>query len=336
MDYSKGYKASFYATIVDPASWRDLRKIRILDGSASYTDEGLRGSADITCREGEIEKAQEHYIRVWMDIRQGGSAEHVPLFTGLASAPETTIGSAVNEMPLECYSVLKPVEDAGLERGWYAPAGKSGAEIVGELLSTTPAPVVVREDSPVLLNYILAEDDENSLTMIDKILTAIGWRLRLTGDGTVEVCSKAESAVATFGSGYDVIAPPITVTEDWFNCPNVFRANANGMSAIARDDSEDSAFSTVNRGREVSREESDCDLGDNESLEEYAERRLREEQIVAKPMKYKRCYDPRVAVSDLIRIHYPKHGVQGLFYVSSQDIEFKPGANTSEGASAWI
>lgn len=336
MDYSKGYKSSFYMTIVDPASWRDLRKVRILDGSVSYTDEGLRASADVTCREGDIDRTREHYVRVWMDVRQSGTAEHVPLFTGLMSSPEMTIGSAAKEIPLECYSVLKPVEDVDLERGWYAPAGISGAEMVKDLLGATPAPVIAREGAPVLLNYMLAEDNETRLTMIDKILAAIGWRLRLTGDGTIEICPKASAPEVTFGAGNDVIAPPVTVADDWFNCPNVFRANSNGMSAIARDDSEDSAFSTVNRGREVSREESDCDLNDGESLEEYAERRLKEEQMVARPMKYKRRYDPRVAASDLIRIHYPKHGIQGLFYVDSQDIELKPGPNVSEGVSAWI
>lgn len=333
MDWSKGYIAEYYISIVDPASWRDGERIEVKSGSTSRTDEGLRQSADISV--GSFDKSTEHWIRVWLNVEQDGASEHVPLFTGLASVPSESIGTSTKNVPLECYSVLKPAEDIRLERGWYAPAGMSGEEIIKNLLSVTPAPVEVEKGSPLLMDYIIAEDNENRLTMTDKILKAIGWRLRIAGDGRIIVGPPPTEPVCVFGDEYDVIQGPVEVGDDWYKCPNVFRAISGDMAAVARDDSEDSPLSTVNRGREVWGEESSCDLNDGESLEEYAARRLKEEQRVIKDLAYKRAFRPDVLPSDVIRLHYPGYGITGQFLVSSHDIEFNKETTVSEEVCVW-
>ena len=126
MDWSKGYIAEYYISIVDPASWRDGERIEIRSGSASRTDEGLRQSADINVS--SFDRNGEHWIRAWMNVEQNGTSDHVALFTGIASVPSESIGTSAKNVPLECYSVLKPAEDVLLERGWYAPAGMAGGD----------------------------------------------------------------------------------------------------------------------------------------------------------------------------------------------------------------
>ena len=330
MDWSKGFRAQYYACFVDPVTWRDVDRFEITDGTVKRSLTGLRQSADIACR--NYNQTTERLIRIWLDARQSGSSAHVPLFTGLATAPQKDINGNIIATPLTCYSVLKYAQDILLPLGWYAPIGISGAQLVKQLLSIdTPLKVSVIGDSPQLSQYIIAEDNENRLTMSEKILAAINWRLRLKGDGEIEICAPASTVLARFDPlSNDCLEPQLKAVNDWYSCPNVFRAIMGDMSAVARDDSKLSPLSTVNRGREVWAEERDCDLNKNESLAQFARRRLKEEQRYYLSAEYNRRFHPDVLTSDLIELNYPVQGITGTFYVSSQSITIGYGARTAE------
>ena len=316
-------------TVVDRSTWRDTQRIEITGGSVSRTDSGLRESAQVDCV--RYDQNAERWVRIWMDATQEGSSEHVPVFTGLAASPDRNINGRLETSQVVCYSVLKPAKDVLLKRGWYAPAGANGAMLAAQLLAVTPAPKVVEEGSPILASTYIAESGESNLTMAQKILDAIGWRLRIEGNGTIHICPKAAGVSATFDClEYDAVEPKVTVTYDWFSAPNVFRAVMNGVSAVAVDDSPDSVFSTQTRGREIWKEESNCTLNDTETLAEYAGRRLIEEQNVAYVAAYDRRYHPEVTVSDLVRLHYPEQNLDGVFIVKKQSIDLKKGGRTSE------
>lgn len=329
MDWNKGFSASYYATIVDPATWRDLERFEIIDGSINRNTSALRQSADITCR--SYDPAQERWVRIYLDAKQNDTGTRVALFTGLATSPEIDINGNVKEYPLQCFSVLKPAEDVYLTRGWYAPAGGNGAEIIRQLLSVCPCPVEVSENSPTLSQAIIAEDSETNLSMAEKILKAIGWRLRVLGDGTVEIDPPAEEPGATFDAiENDSIEPQLTLTHDWYKCPNCFRAIKEDMSGTARDDNPDSLLSTITRGREVWAQDTSADLANDESIAEYAVRRLAEEQENYIKIKYTRRFFPDLLVSDLVRLHYPAQEIDGLYKIGAQDISLGYGATTSE------
>ena len=115
VDYSKGYSASCYAERVDPATWRDVGVIRLTGGMIKRETTGKRQSADLNCVRYRIQV--EQWVRVYLDIRQEGAAEHVPLFTGLAVSPDDDINGRLTLNSLTCFSVLKPAEDVLLTRG---------------------------------------------------------------------------------------------------------------------------------------------------------------------------------------------------------------------------
>ena len=332
MDWSKGYSASYYMTRVDPATWRDVERIEITGGSIKRNTDGLMQSADVDCvnyQRGEI------WVRVYLDTAQNGAHAHEALFTGLATSPERDYNGRMSTSTLNGYSVLKPSDDVILPRGWYAPAGVSAADQVAKLLRIGPAPVTVADGSPALTGAIIAEDGESRLTMAQKILTAIGWRLRITGDGRISVESVPLAPVASFDPNYnDVIETQIGVSMDWYSAPNILMCTDEDMTAIARDDSRSSPLSTVNRGREVWEFEANCDRGDNESIAEYAQRRLAELQQVEITADYDRRYVPEVLPGDLIRLSYPGQGLDGIFAVCDQSIELGHAARTSERVTA--
>ena len=332
MIWEKGFSASYYATYVDPATWRDTEQLEIISGSISRADSALRASADVTCR--AYDPAQERWIRLYLVAKQGDTSEHVALFTGLATSPEININGNIKEYPLQCYSVLKPAEDVFLDRGYYVPAGASGADTIARLLAICPCPIETGEASPTLSQAIIAEESETHLSMVEKILTAIGWRLRILGDGTVQILPPAEDANVVFGIDQnDMIEPSISLSHDWFECPNCFRAISGTASAVAKDESPASPFSVINRGREVWAQETSADLSNDESVAEYAQRKLIEAQAQYIAVKYARRFIPDLQVGDLVRLRYPAQGIDGLYKIDAQSISLSFGARTEEEVS---
>ena len=332
INWAKGYSASYYAERVDPATWRDVEVIPITGGTIKRESTGKRQSADISCVNYHIDI--ERWIRVYLDVRQGGSSAHVPLFTGLATSPDDEINGVVTNNSLTCYSVLKPADDIILSRGWYAPAGMNGAELVRRLLSVSPAPIVIDDDAPALTEPIVAEDRETHLSMSDRILNAMGWILRIDGNGTINIMpAPLEPAVGFDPLGNDVIETKIKVSADWYSCPNVYVAVADNMTGVARDESIDSPLSIQNRGREVWKQETGCKLAANESIAAYAARKLAESQKVQQTASYDRRYIPDVYPGDLVTMNYPRQNLVGVYQVTSQSITLGYGAKTSEQIS---
>ena len=322
MQWDKGYTSSYYMTIIDPATWRDVDTVRITGGTVSRSGTGLMQSADIDCT--ELSEGVEKWIRIYLDTTQNGAHAHEALFTGLATSPGKRQHGWRAEYGITCYSVLKPCQDVVLPRGWYA-SGDTG-RIIKDLLFPSPAPVEIADGAPTLTAPIIAEDKETNLTMLGKILTAIGWRLRIIGDGRVEATPQKEVKYV-LGADLDVVETEISINEDWFKCPNVLRCTDGGLTAIARDDSLSSPLSTVNRGREVWASESNCDLA-GESLAEYAKRRLKALQQIERTATYNRRYLPDLYPGDLVDVRY--EALSGRYEVDKQTIKLGHAAATSE------
>lgn len=332
MIWSEGFTASYYLAIVDPKSWRDIGRMEITGGSIERSASDLLESADLDAT--ELPKSGEAWVRIWLDAEQDGII-HVPLFTGLTSAPSRSIDGRRNTYSIECYSVLKPINDILTDRGSYVPADVSAPDAAARLLRTGIAPVEIQQmaDPPRLTEAIIAEDNESNLTLAEKILDAIDWRIRIDGTGVIHLEPNASSVVSTFDSiENDVIEMSVTDEYDWFSAPNVLRVISGDLTSIARDDDPESRLSTVSRGREIWAEESSVTLGNNESLGSYAIRRLKEMQSPSRTVSYSRRFDPNVTVGDIIRINHPEIDIEGTFRITSQKLELTYGCRTSETA----
>ena len=332
MIWSEGFTGTYYLAIVDPKSWRDIGRLEITGGSIERSASDLLESADVDTT--QLPGGGEAWVRVWLDAEQNG-VTHVPLFTGLTSAPSRSIDGRRNTYKIECYSVLKPINDILTERGYYIPADVSAPDAAARLLRSGIAPVEVAPigEPPQLTTSIVAEDGESNLTLAQKVLAAIDWRIRIDGTGVVHVEPKTESAITMFDAvDNDVIEMSLTDEYDWYSCPNVLRVIADDLTSIARDDNPGSPLSTVSRGREIWAEESSVTLGTNESLGAYAIRRLKELQSPARTVTYTRRFDPEVTVGDTVRLNHPDIGIDGLFRVTSQTLELAYGCKTSEEA----
>ena len=328
MNWNKGFSALYELRKVDPVSFLDMGSFDFTGGAITRSDDALIESADLTMKA----DPGECWIRIYLKAKQGEDGERVALFTGLTSTPERSVDGNRVTYPVECYSVLKPAEDTLLKRGYYAPAGIEGGRLAAELLSVGPAPVVCEEDSPCLLEPVIAEDTDTNLSMVWKIVDAIGWRIRITGDGTVHICPQAQEVGAVFDAlENDSIEPKISDMQDFFNLPNCFRAISGDAYAEARDE-ESIRRRKESRGGtgEIWEQDSAAAMNEGESLAQYAVRKLKEAQAPARSIKYDRRFRPDVTVRDLVRLHYPKQGIDGVFRVSEQKITLGHGCRTTE------
>ena len=328
MNYAAGYKATFYATLIDPATWTETEEIDLISGSVNNTADGLRQSATLQVR--DFDRTREYWIRVYMDARQGEDVEHIPLFTGVVSAPREDVDGTIAKNDLSCYSVLEPV-DTPMTIGEYIARGANAGKAIRRLLQPTPAPVEIEENAPALDDYIIAEDNETNLTMIQRVLDSIGWQMIIQGDGTIYVRPKPITPEIEFSqSGADVVEPQVSKTRDWFKTPNVLKVTAGDAVAIARDEDPNSPLSIPARGREIIKSERDVKLSDNEGLAEYAKRKLQEEQQVAETVEYTRRFIPGIYVGDIVRTNYSS--LSGVYEIKSQTISLTYNAQTHEQA----
>ena len=333
MIWSDGFTASYYVTLVDPDTWRDMERMEIYGGAVERSSSDLMQSADLDMT--ELPEGGERWVRIWLDAEQDG-VEHVPLFTGLTSAPERSLDGVRESYRVECYSVLKAPDDILVERGYYIPSEVQAPQAAARLLRSSPAPVEIQEAGtyPRLQDAIIAEDAETNLTLAQKVLDAIGWVLRIDGDGVIHIEQPQTETAAVFDSALnDVIELSINDTRDWYSCPNVLRCISGDLTAVARDDAPESSLSTVSRGREIWAQESGVTLGDNESLAAYTQRRLKELQSPARAVSYSRRFDPAVNVGDLVRVNHPEVNIDAVFRVQSQSMELGHGCRVSEEAT---
>ena len=327
MQWNKGYKAIYYAMTVDPDTWADRKRFEIESGSVSRESTGLRGDADFTST---AEGFNERLIRIYIDAVQDNDIEHVPIFTGYAVSPTIDVEGTISKQKYSCYSVLKPADDILLERGWYAPLGANSVALIRNLLGVTKAPILPSEVGvKTLENYIVAEDNETRLTMVDKILKAINCELVINGYGEITIREKKYKAdVALDPELNDIVEPSFTITNDWYEVPNVLRVVMDDVSAIARDDSERSIYSTVSRGREIWAQETGAELVNGDTLADYARRRLKELQMIGIEASYTRRFMPDLNVCDIVNIRYDI--LRGLYKIAEQKITLGHNLTTSE------
>ena len=332
MNWNKGFSALYEIKKVDPVSFMDAGSFDFTDGSITRSDDTLVESAELTMKQAP----GECWARIYLKAKQGEDGEKVALFTGLTCSPERTIDGNRTSFPVECYSVLKPAEDTLVRRGYYAPAGASGALLIKDLLSVGPAPVLCDEGSPCLLEPIIAEDYDTNLSMAWKIVDAIGWRIRIEGDGTIHICPRPTEISAVFDTlENDCIEPQMSDVQDLFSVPNCFRAVSGDMYAEAKNIDENN-LSIRNRKEsrggtgEIWAQDSAAAMNDGESLSEYAARMPKEAQAPARSIQYSRRFRPDVTVSDLVRLHLPRHGIDGIFRISEQRITLGHGCRTQE------
>ena len=342
-DWTASMQQTFEYYIVDPKSWRDIKRLENVKSCtiSRDSDADTLGSATF-----ELSEAiGECYVRVYLITIQNGIQERFPLGTYLLQTPESSFDGKRNSISVDAYTPLLELKENMPPVGYYIPKGQNAMKYVYTLTHEhVRAPVVEAESSTTLFYDFVADTSDTWLTFLTDLATYSKHKFDLDEMGRVLFAPHQDSASLQPIWEYDdgnssILYPDLTYKHDMYGVPNaievVYSDGDNHYYTKIVNDDPNSPISTVNRGREIMERESNPSLvGDptDNKIKAYAEQKLRDLSSLEYTVSYTHGYCP-VRVGDCVRFNYARPGLNGIkAKVISQTIKCQPGVPVSEKA----
>lgn len=343
VDWLSSMQQTFEYYIVDPATWKDAKKIENVKSCSISrdSDAGTLGSASINI----TESVGECYVRIYLITIQNGTKERHPLGTFLVQTPSTSFDGKVRNLSMDAYTPLLELKETKPPLGYSVRKGTNIMTIARQLTQeNTRAPVVPASCDINLFSDFVAETDDSWLTFLTDLLLNAKYSYDLDEMGRILFAPEQDTAslqpVWTYNDdNSSILYPNLNMDHDLYGIPNVVEviySHGNGYyySRVVNDDP-NSPTSTVNRGREIIHRVSDPDLiGDptENQIDEYANRLLRELSSLEYTITYTHGYCP-VRVGDCVRFNYSRADLKNVkAKVISQTIKCEPGCPVTETA----
>ena len=344
VDWLSSMQQTFEYYIVNPATWKDAKKIENVKSCSISrdSDSGTLGSASINI----TESVGECYVRIYLITIQNGTKERHPLGTFLVQTPSTSFDGKVRNLSMDAYTPLLELKETKPPLGYSVMKGTNIMTIARQLTQeNTRAPVVPASCDTNLFSDFVAETDDSWLTFLTDLLLNAKYSYDLDEMGRILFAPEQDTAslqpVWTYNDddNSSILYPNLNMDHDLYGIPNVVEviySHGNGYyySRVVNDDP-NSPTSTVNRGREIIHRVSDPDLiGDptENQIDEYANRLLRELSSLEYTITYTHGYCP-VRVGDCVRFNYSRADLKNVkAKVISQTIKCEPGCPVTETA----
>jgi len=342
-DWLSSMQQTFEYYVVDPGTWKDVRKIDNVKSCTISRDSSAPtlGSASIEV----VETVGECYIRIYLVTIQNGVREKHPLGTFLVQTPSSSYNGMIRDVTMDAYTPLLELKENQPPLGYSILKGVNVMDTAYQLAQEySRAPVVKPSCSTNLFGDFVAQTDDSWLTFLTDLISNAKYTFSLDELGRILFSPKQDTAslqpVWTFSDDDgSILHPEITMDHDLYGIPNVVEViYSNGgsyyYSKVVNDD-ENSPISTVNRGREIVYRETDPSvIGDptEKQIDEYANQLLRDLSSLEYTITYTHGYCP-VRVGDCVRINYSRAGLIGIkAKVISQSIKCEPGCPVTETA----
>lgn len=343
VDWLSSMQQTFEYYIVDPATWKDAKKIENVKSCSISrdSDAGTLGSASINI----TESVGECYVRIYLITIQNGIKERHPLGTFLVQTPSTSFNGKIRDLSMDAYTPLLELKETKPPLGYSVMKGTNIMTIARQLTQeNTRAPVVPASCDTNLFSNFVAETDDSWLTFLTDLLLNAKYSYDLDEMGRILFAPEQDTAslqpVWTYNDdNSSILYPNLNMDHDLYGIPNVVEviySHGNGYyySRVVNDNP-NSPTSTVNRGREIIHRVSDPDLiGDptENQIHEYANRLLRELSSLEYTITYTHGYCP-VRVGDCVRFNYSRADLKNVkAKVISQTIKCEPGCPVTEKA----
>lgn len=343
VDWLSSMQQTFEYYIVNPATWKDAKKIENVKSCSISrdSDAGTLGSASINI----TESVGECYVRIYLITIQNGTKERHPLGTFLVQTPSTSFDGKVRNLSMDAYTPLLELKETKPPLGYSVMKGTNIMTIARQLTQeNTRAPVVPASCDTNLFSDFVAETDDSWLTFLTDLLLNAKYSYDLDEMGRILFAPEQDTAslqpVWTYNDdNSSILYPNLNMDHDLYGIPNVVEviySHGNGYyySRVVNDDP-NSPTSTINRGREIIHRVSDPDLiGDptENQIDEYANRLLRELSSLEYTITYTHGYCP-VRVGDCVRFNYSRADLKNVkAKVISQTIKCEPGCPVTEKA----
>ncbi|WP_407450080.1 hypothetical protein [Fibrobacter sp.] len=342
-DWTKPMGQTFEYYIVDPGTWKDVKKIDTVTSCSISRDLDVETLGSVAIDIGEA--LGECYMRAYLVTIQNGVRERHPLSTFLVQSPSFSFDGKSQTVIMDAYTPLLELKESPPPIGYYVPKKENVMDMVYRLTREhARAPVAKTEDSTKLFYDFVAETDDTWLTFLSDLAANAKHRFDLDEMGRILFAPKQDTAslqpVWTYtDDNSSILLPDLSVDHDLYGIPNVveviYSSGSEYYYARVVNDDSNSPISTVNRGREIIDRVDDPDLiGDptESRIQEYAEQRLRDLSTLEYTVSYKHGYCP-VRIGDCVRLNYARAGLNDVkAKVISQNIQCKSGCVVTEKA----
>ena len=342
-DWTKTMQQTFEYYVVDPGTWKDIKKIDcVLDSSVSRdsTLETL-GSASITVSE----SIGECYIRIYLVTIQNGVKERHSLGTFLVQTPSYSFDGKIKNITLDAYTPLLELKENPTPLGYSILKGENVIETAYRIVrEQVRAPVIKTQNDEILNSNFVANLNDTWIVFVRDLIANANYSLALDDVGRILFMPNQDTMslqpIWTYDdSNSSILYPELTVDRDLYGIPNVVEViYSNGTEYYygrAVNDDPSSPISTINRGREITHRESNPSLLGNPNqkrIQEYAENLLKELSSLEYTITYTHGYCP-VRIGDCVRLNYRRAGINGVkAKVISQNIKCEPGCPVTEKA----
>lgn len=342
-DWTKSMQQSFEYYIVDPTSWKDVKKLTNVTRCTITRDSTAEtlGSATIDV----TESLGECYIRVYLVTIQSGITEKHPLGTFLVQTPSSSFNGKIRNVSMDAYTPLLELKENPPPLGYSILKGENIMKMAYRLTREhLRAPVVETVCDNKLFYDFVADTSDKWLSFITDLIANAKYTFDLDELGRVLFAPKQDTAslqpVWTYkDNNSSILYPDLDMNHDLYGIPNVVEViySNGGDSYYAKvvNDDPNSPISTVNRGREIVYRETDPDLiGDptENQINEYANQLLRELSTLEYTVTYTHGYCP-VRLGDCVRLDYEKAELVDIkAKVISQSIKCESGCQVTEKA----
>ena len=342
-DWTKSMQQTFEYYIVNPATWKDVRRIDNVKSGSLTRDLGVEtlGSATFDIEE----PLGECYIRVYLITIQNGAKDKYPLGTYLIQTPSSKFDGKNKIVSVDAYTPLLELKENPPPIGYSVLKDTNIMETAYKITKEqVRAPVVAAACTETLFSDFVANTDDTWMTFLNDLMANAKYTFSLDELGRILFSPKQDMAslqpVWTFDdSNSSILYPEINMDYDLYGIPNVVEVIYSSddrcyYSRVVNDDS-NSPTSTVSRGREIIHRVTEPILYGNptdEQVNEYAVRLLRSLSSIEYTVNYSHGYCP-VKIGDCVRLNYSKAGLNGIkAKVISQSIKCEPGCPVSEKA----
>lgn len=349
-DWLSSMQQTFEYYVVDPNTWRDVRKLDTVKSCTISRDADAEtlGSATIDI----TESIGECYVRVYLITIQNGVKEKHPLGTFLVQTPSSSFDGMVHSRTIDAYTPLLELKESPPPLGYSLLKGDNIMTKAYQLTrENVRAPVVPTDCSETLSNDFVSNTSDKWLSFITDLIGNAKYEFALDEMGRILYSPEQDTAslqpVWTYDDGNSsIMYPEISVDHDLYGIPNVIQVvysdgflnpetGEKEYSVQVVNDDSNSPTSTVNRGRKIIYPDTDPSFSGEPTMhqiQEYAKRLLRELSSIEYTITYSHGYCP-VRLGDCVRLNYAKAGLNGIkAKVISQSIKCEPGCPVKEKA----
>lgn len=342
-DWLASMQQTFEYYVVDPATWKDLRRVTNVKSCTINRDADAEtlGSATIDL----TESLGECYIRIYLVTIQNGVRERHPLGTFLIQTPASSFNGRLRDVSVDTYTPLLELKESPPPLGYSIFKGANIMDIAYRIArERARAPIVKTENSEVLTTDFVCNTNDTWLSFLTDLIANAKYTFALDELGRILFAPKQDIAslqpIWTYDDGNSsILYPEISLDHDLYGIPNVVEVvHSEGAGYYfyrAVNDDPNSPTSTVQRGREIVHRVTEPDLVGTPTMnqiKDYANQLLRELSSLEYTITYSHGYCP-VRIGDCVRLNYARAGMTDIkAKVVSQSISCVPGCPVTEKA----